>query len=132
MILERTASNRKAAGHMVAAVTSSPCSFDVSSSSPTTVSGRIVEDPGNLNSCKRAIKLIYHTTNNTELQFLSLKFSESYLNPFTTTTGFEMHFLVYNRQGSFSQIWKICIFRFLHKNRNSFIFVLIYRFLCSP
>ena len=96
MELERTASNRKAAGHMVDAVTNFPCSFDVSSSSPTTVSGRVVEDPGNLNSCKRAtcIKLIYHTTKNTELQFLSLKLSASYLNLFTTTTGFEMHFLV--------------------------------------
>ena len=61
MELELTASNRKAVGHMVDAVTNSPCSFDVSSSSPTTVSGRIVEDPGNLNSRKRAIKLIYHT-----------------------------------------------------------------------
>ena len=47
---------------MVDAVTSSPCSLDVPSSSPTTVSGRIAEDPGNLNSCKRAIKLTYHTT----------------------------------------------------------------------
>ena len=77
---------------MVDAVTSSPCSLDVPSSSPTTVSGRIAEDPGNLNSCKRAIKLTYHTTKkkkkkkkkNTELQFPSLKFSASYLNIFTT------------------------------------------------
>ena len=42
--------------HMVDVVTSSPCSFDVSGSSSTTVSDRLVEDPGNLNSCKRSAK----------------------------------------------------------------------------
>ena len=64
MELERTASQTVwwAAGHMVDAVTISPCSFCVPSSSPTAVSGRKVEDPGNLNSCKRTIKLSYHTT----------------------------------------------------------------------
>ena len=100
---------------MVDAVSSSPCSFDVPSSSPTTVSDRIVEDPGNLNSCKRTIELSYHTTKYTELQFLSLKFSASYFNLFTTSTGFEMHFLVQKPSRSFSQIWKICIFRFYIK-----------------
>ena len=79
---------------MVDAVTSSPCSFDVPSSNPTAVSGRIVEDPGNLYSCKQAIKLSYQTTENTELQFLSLKFSASCLNLFTISARFEMQFLV--------------------------------------
>ena len=41
-------------GHMVDAVTSSSCSFGVSGSSPTTVSARMAEDPGNFNSCKRS------------------------------------------------------------------------------
>ena len=48
----------KVSGHMVDAVTSSPCSFDVPSSSPTTVSARMVEDPGNLNSCKRSANIV--------------------------------------------------------------------------
>ena len=45
-------------GHMVNAVTSSPCSFDVPSYSPTTVSARMVEDPVNLNSRKRSANIV--------------------------------------------------------------------------
>ena len=103
MELERAASQTML--HGVDAVTSSPSSFDVPSSSPTIVSGRIVEDPRNLNSCKRAIKLSYHITKKkinkkkkkAELQFLSLKLLASCLNLFTTSAGLEMQFLVSQR-----------------------------------
>ena len=56
--------------------------------------GFIVEDPGNLTHASELPYCIIKPQKNTELQFLSLKFSASCLNLFTITAGFEMQFLV--------------------------------------
>ena len=86
-------------------VKSSPCSFDVLSSSPTTVAARTVEDLWNLNSCKRSanIVIIPQEKKIQKRQFLCLKFSSlKYLK----------HIFVYKTAKGLSQIWNICILSF--------------------